>query len=365
MRAAAVAGRLPAEELTTFVTDVFRACGVGEDDARDAASALCYADLNGIDSHGVVNLERIYVPRLLAGEIDARAEPVIEQTAAATATIDARRGLGLVVGTRAIELALELAAGSGAGVVGVRNSTHFGSAGYYASLAAAAGAAAISLTNLGGQRIAPPPGASTPVAGTNPIGAALPAGREPALVLDMSTTAVSTGRIRGAARRGEQIPPGWLADRDGPVTDPGTYDRGEAVLQWLGGDAESGGFKGFGLGLLVEALCGVLTGARDAPSRGPAPAADSGDEDIGHLFIVLSIPALRPIDEFRQGMDRMLGGVLRCRGWDGEPISYPGAHEAATAAHRRAEGIPIGDELRSSLEAVAERVGVAPPVLGR
>lgn len=353
-----MSARVPASDLLDFTRRAFEACGLEPNDADAGARALAYADLVGMDGHGVVNLERIYVPRLLSGSIRAQGRPRTVAEAAAAVHIDADGALGLVAATLGIDAAIERARRCGVGAAVVSNSTHMGPAGYYVRRAVDRGMLAIATTNLGTQSIAPPPGGETPVLGTNPISAGSPALDEPPFLLDMSTTVVSTGRVRVARRRGESIPPGWLVAPDGaPVTDPAAYDAGEANLAWLGGTPATGAFKGFGLALLVEILAGVLPGAATAPDarRGAADGAPA-DRDIGHFFLAIDVEAFRPLADYRRHMDSVLAAVRAA----GAGASYPGVPETATERERRATGIPLDDELRRSLERVAERLAIAP-----
>jgi LDH2 family malate/lactate/ureidoglycolate dehydrogenase len=169
---------------------------------------------------------------------------------------------------------------------------------------------------------------------------------------------VSTGRVRAAARDGERAPEGWLVDAAGrPVTDPGAYDRGEAQLQWLGGTRATGGYKGFGLGLLVEMLCAGLSGAQDAPS---ATAAAIPDRDVGHFFLALDVAAVRPAADFEAGIDRMLGALVASPARGAASVQYPGLPEDAARRERRARGVPLDGALRDSLDRLAGTLGLQP-----
>lgn len=354
----AATDRVALGDLVAFVAATFRACGLAPPAARDAARALCYADEVGLDTHGVVNLERIYVPRLLSGAIDPAAQPRIVAGAPALARIDGGGGLGLAVGTLAIDEAIARARRCGAGVAVVANSSHLGSVGYYAARAAAERMVGIAMTNLGGQAIAPPPDGLRPLLGTNPIAAAVPAGARPDFVLDMSTTVVSTGRVRAAARAGETVPEGWLVDAAGrPVTDPAAYDDGDAQLQWLGGSPATGGYKGFGLGLLVELLCAGLSGAQDAPS---ARAREVPDYDVGHFFLAIDPGAARPAADVEAGVGRMLDAVVACPARPGASVRYPGQPEDEARRERRAHGVPLPAALRASLDRLAATLAIDP-----
>jgi LDH2 family malate/lactate/ureidoglycolate dehydrogenase len=345
------ASRVSAAALERFSRDVLIACGVSGPDAMVAARALGYADRRGLDTHGVANLERIYVPRLLAGTVAPRAVPRIVAERQGFAVLDGMGGLGLVVATRAMEDAVERARRHGMGLVGVRGSSHFGCAGHYATLAARRGMLGVAATNLGAQALVPPPGARTRLLGTNPLAIAAPAGRLPAFVLDMSTTAVSAGKVRAAARAGRPVPEGWLADDAGrPVTDPARYEAGAAELQWLGGT------KGFGLGLAIELLCGALPGRA-------APFGEADDDDaVGHVLLAVDVAACRPLADFRAEVDALLGAVLDAEPGPGRPaVRYPGHPEAEVREDRDARGVPVDDELSASLARVGARLGVALP----
>jgi LDH2 family malate/lactate/ureidoglycolate dehydrogenase len=351
---------LSATQLEEFTARVFAACGLRSEEAKTAAAALVYADRQGLSTHGIANLERIYVRKLLCGEIDAAARWQVIANGEATAVIDARRALGLVVGTSAVDLAIEKAHAFGVGAVAVRGSTHFGPAGYYATRALDRGCIGIAMSNLGAQAIAPPPGGTVKMIGTNPLSVAVPARTEAPFVLDMSTTVVSTGKVRAAARQGRAIPEGWLVDDNGaPVTDPRALDDGRAFLTLLGGRPETGAYKGLGLALLVDILAGVLAGA----DVGPDPRLLEGergklDSNIGHFFLAIDIARFRPLDTFGAAMDRMLGTLLACPSRTGG-VSYPGVAEHA---RRRAATICIEPEHAAMLCELADRFHLQAPV---
>ncbi|MGH8880915.1 MAG: Ldh family oxidoreductase, partial [Stackebrandtia sp.] len=235
-------------ELVDVTARIFTARGLASQRARQAAAALVYGDASGLCSHGLTNLSRLYLPLFDSGRADPAAEPRIVADRGAALVLDAHRALGLWLAGEAMRIAVGRAAEYGVGLVSVRGATHIGCAGYHAVVAARHQMVGIVASNCGRQRIARPPGGRVALLGTNPLSIAAPAGRHHPYLLDMSTTAAPTGKIRGAAQAGQPIPQGWLADDDGrPVTDPAAYDRGEAHLLWLGE-----GFKGYGLGLAVE-----------------------------------------------------------------------------------------------------------------
>lgn len=345
------------DELRTAVTDRFTTYGIPPRRARTAADALCHGDLTGLDSHGVFNLGRLYLPLLDSGRADPTAEPATLTDLGACVVLDARRALGLWSAAEAMDLAVERARLYGIGMVSVRRATHFGCAGFHTARAAEQGLIGVVASNCGGQRIARPPHGALAMLGTNPLSVAAPALAGRPFVLDMSTTVVPTGRIRTAAQRGTTIPEGWLADEAGrPVTDPGAFDRGEAYLRWLGGAPETGAHKGFGLGLVVEVLAALLPGA----AVGPAPEALRGDgrphgrdDDIGFFVLALAPDKLRPEGGFAEAAESLFGTLLDCPPVDeGTPVRYPGWWEAERARTRRREGIPLPAPLHDELTAL-------------
>ncbi|MBC3989969.1 Ldh family oxidoreductase [Streptomyces sp. AC563] len=362
------APRVPYEDLVGFAADVFAARGVPTGRARTAAKALVYGDLAGMRSHGLTNLTRLYLPLFDDKRVEPDAEPEVLADKGASVLLDGKKGLGLWLASEAIDLAAERAAEYGIGLVSVRDATHFGCAGYHTLRAAERDMVGILASNCGGQRIARPPGGKVAMLGTNPMSIASPAGPDlPPYCLDMSTTAVPTGKIRQAARAGQSIPEGWLTDAQGqPVTDPHALDRGDGFPTWLGGRPETGAYKGYGLALLVEVLAALVPGA----GLGPAPEAYEGsggpsgrDDDIGILAIVVAPGALRPVEGFLSQAGGLFQSLLDCPPIDpAQPVSYPGAREAATAEAARADGVPITPALHEELREVAERWGLEAPV---
>lgn len=352
--------RVAYSDLVRFAADVFASLGCPRGRARAAARALCYGDLTGMDSHGLINLSRLYLPLFAEGRVDPAAEPRTVADRGAAVLLDARGALGLWAGEAAVDLAAERAAAFGIGMVSVRGATHFGCAGHHALRAVERSMIGLVTANCGGQRIARPPGGAVAMLGTNPLSVAAPAGRHPPFVLDMSTTAAPTGRVRQAAREGRALPEGVLsADDGGPVTDPAAFDAGRAHLLWLGGGA--GQYKGFGLGIVVEVLSAVVSGA----ALGAHPDAFDGgggrDDDIGFFAAAIAPGALRAGAD--EDADVLFGALLGCPPADpAEPVRYPGWHEHQRARERRRHGVPLGAGLYEELCEVAARHGVPAPV---
>src|SRR5262245_15633219 len=255
-----------ADRLRDFTTRVFERLGVPPHDAATAAEVLATADRRGIDSHGVARLHS-YFDMLAAGRINPRPNVRVVRELPATATIDGDNGLGLVVGPRANEIAMDKAEAVGSAWVSVSNTNHFGIAGYYPLRALERGLIGWAMTNSTAL-VAPLWGAQR-MLGTNPIAIAFPAGDEPPMVIDFATSATAYGKIEIARRKGADIPVGWAVDRHGnPATEPDTMIDGGSLLP-LGSTREAGGHKGYCLGAMVDILSCVLSGANWGPFAPP------------------------------------------------------------------------------------------------
>jgi LDH2 family malate/lactate/ureidoglycolate dehydrogenase len=350
------------DDLLGFVAAVFGSFGTPSGRARVAARALCYGDLTGMGSHGLANLTRLYLPLFEEGRVDPKAEPRRVADRGAAVLLDARGALGLWMGEAAMDLACERAATFGIGMVSVRGATHFGCAGHHALRAVEHAMIGVVTANCGGQRIARPPGGALAMLGTNPLSVAAPAGQHPPFVLDMSTTAAPTGRVRQAAREGRRLPAGVLAGDDGAaVTDPAAFDAGQAHLLWLGGEA--GQYKGFGLGIAVEVLSAVVSGA-GLGAHPDALRGDGGpggrDDDIGFCAVAIAPGALRAGAD--TDADTLFGALLGCPPTDpAGPVRYPGWHEHRRARERRRHGVPLSRELYGELYDVGASHGVPAP----
>lgn len=347
--------RVPLARLEDFATAAFESCGVPTPAARRSAEALCYADAVGMDTHGVANLERIYLSGLRDGAIVADAEPETVRSAGATAVVDAHRALGLGTAPEVVAQAVELSRQSGVAAIAVRNSSHLGSLGWSVLRGAELGTVTLAFCNCGSQRIVPAPGGREPVLGTNPLAIGIPGHDRPPFVLDMSTTVVPTGRIRRAAALGEQLPVGLLADADGrPETDPAALDEGRARVLWLGSQPETGAFKGFGLGLAVDLLSGLLSGG----AVGPLGEPGGHDRDVSHLFVTIDVEHFADREAFGSRFDAVVERLLAASG-DATLASYPGAREATVRAERDRDGVPISPPVADALRQASESCGLS------
>lgn len=349
---------IAANELHGFTVAALKAAGFTASQAQKAAPVLLHADLNGHDTHGIANLANVYIAGARSGEINLAATGQWISDQGACATLDANGGLGLLAGQQAMERAIEKARDFGIGCAVVRNSSHFGAAGFYASMALEHGMIGMAMTNLGREPVAHPLGSVAPLMGTNPISLAAPVAAMPApFLLDMSTTVCASGKIKQAIRRQQTIPAGWLHDAEGrEVTDPGAYLNGSGMLPMLGGAyAEQGGHKGLGLGLMVEILCGVLSGAQTG-----ADHARPGRNSIGHFFLALSPDAFGAGEGFRSSMDRLLQYITQAPVHSAfDPLSYPGAPDLRVRTERLTQGIPVDAALLEQLDSIAGQLGIS------
>ncbi len=345
--------RVPVVALHTFCCNVLQAVGVPPDEATIVADSLTRADACGLDSHGLVRLLPVYTGRLQKGSTKPQPNIQVVQSSQSTALIDGDAGLGQVVGYRAMETAIGLARETGVGVVGVRNSSHFGTAAFFLEQATRADMIGFVMTNAPSN--VPPHGGRQRYFGTNPLGIGVPCQTEPPVILDMSTTVVAKGKITIAYKNGqEEIPLGWALDEEGrPTTSAAAAIQG-AMLPMAG-------HKGAGLALMVDVLCGVLTGA--AFNRHIISLYDTGEQyqNLGHFFMALNVESFMPIEMFKAKMDAFVQDVrAQPRQPDVERIFVPGEIEHEREAENRRLGIVLTKAGWAELNALAELVGVVP-----
>ncbi len=344
--------RIDHRKLTRFVSLAFQKLGVPEEDAAIAANVLVMADLRGVDSHGVLRFSPRgwYVKALRDGIMNPEPNITIVSETPATALMDGDGGMGMVVGHRAMNLAIRKAESSGIGIVGVRNSRHFGMSAYYSMMALPRNMIGIAMTNAGKQ-VVPTFGREARF-GTNPISLAAPADEERPFVLDMATTTVAAGKLEVAARWGKSIPHGWALDANGQVTeDPKVAQKARRLLP-LGGTPEGSSYKGYGLAILVEILCGALTGTIAAlthPSYGVR----------GHFFGAIRIESFRPAEEFKTDMDMLLRELKSTPPIEGKDrVFVAGEIEFETAEERIKLGIPLHRSILDGLRQLSDELSV-------
>ena len=348
--------RVDAPKLTDFSAKALEKLGVPKDDAMITARMLVACDLRGVESHGVAHLNMFYARRIQRGLINLNPKPKIVSQAPSTATMDGDNGLGFVVGYHAMNEAIRRAEETGAGFVAVRNSTHFGAAAYYAMMALEHDMIGVSMTN--NVPIVVAPGSSKPALSTNPLAVAVPAGKKPPFVLDMATSAVAGGKLEIARRTGESIPEGWVIDGEGkPVTDVSKRVWGEGGLLPLGGTPSHGSYKGFGLGLIVDILSGILSGSTTSILAETKPEARGNYSD--HFFSALRIDSFLPVDKFKKSMDDTIKALEDLPTLPGvKKVTIPGGYEAEIVKDRETNGIPLDHRVIQDLRNLAEELGI-------
>jgi L-2-hydroxycarboxylate dehydrogenase (NAD+) len=353
-----------AEPLKEFVVRVLSKLDVPPEDARITAENLVMADLRGINSHGVARLRR-YVQGIQKGMMKVRPDIKTLVETPSTATIDAGSGLGQPVSHRAMELAIRKAKEVGTGFVTVCNSNHYGIAGYYAMMALKSDCIGISMTNAA--VLVVPTFGRDAMLGTNPIAVAAPAGSEPDFVLDMATSTVPRGKLEVYNRQAKALPLGWATDETGTPThdarrvlDNFTSHAGGGLLPLGGAGEEMRGYKGYGLALLVDVMCAVLSGAAYASLVYPKTADGKPlPSNIGHFFGAWRIDAFRPSREFKNAMDDLQHRLKDSPRASGEErIFIPGEKEFEKARNQLENGILLEVKVAGDLQAIARETGV-------
>lgn len=344
--------RIPADALRRFAAQVLIAHDVDPGHAAVTAERMVDADLRGRSGHGLIRLAA-YCRRIRAGGYNLRPRIAVRHDTPVSALVDGDNGLGQVVVTRAVELAVDKARTSGIGWVGTVHSNHAGAAGVYTALALDAGLGALyfAVANSNGM---PPWGGRERLLGTNPIAVALPAGREPAFELDIASTVVSHGTIDVWARTGEPLPEGWVIDVDGnPITDPARADEGFLV--------PIGGHKGAGLNFVIGALAGIMTGAAFGRDVVPFREDHVTPTNTGQAIVVFRPDLFMPRDAYERRMDGVLHDFRTSASMTGAPVRLPGEQARRTIAEGLAHGIVVPDGLLAQLRALAAETGVALP----
>jgi uncharacterized oxidoreductase len=344
-----------AEKLEDFARRLFEAAGVGASEATVVAHSLIESNLRGHESHGLLRVAE-YVESLQAGELTTGQGWGILTETPVLIVADGRRGFGQVLGRRLVETLMDKCRQTGLACGTLKNSGHVGRLAEWVELAARGGFAALmSVNDNGVLRCVAPPGGLAARISTNPLGIAVPTGGEP-LVLDLSTSVVANGKVKAKLLAGESCPDGWLQDANGqPTTDPATrFQEPSGTLLPLGG--ESHGYKGFGLGLLLDILVGGLSGGFCPP----APPTEVGTNNV--LMVLWDPRRFAGADHFQREADKLIASVRSTPRKPGvDYITLPGDRSAATRRERYANGIPLDAGTWKMLCDLAERLGVPLP----
>jgi L-2-hydroxycarboxylate dehydrogenase (NAD+) len=349
--------RYDVTEIKRWTSNVFEKLGVPTEDAQMTSSALIHADSMGIDSHGLNRVtNNNYAGGLQNGLINPKAAPEIVHEAASTAVVDGQNGLGPVAGEVGMRLAIAKAKETGAGFVSIRGSNHYGASSHYATMALPENMIGFSMT-IGGQGVVATGGRGRRI-GINPMSVAAPAGNSAPFILDIATSVVAAGKLELARMKEQPVPLGWIVDSKGaPTTDPNEFWKGGAILP-LGGGPETGGYKGYGLSVMIDILTGVLSGAgftgslREGGQSGTTP----------HFQGALLIDGFGSVDAFKALMDQMIAYLKATEPAEGSlGVLVHGEREFNAEQQRLQDGIPYHREVVGRLEVLSKDVGVPLP----
>jgi L-2-hydroxycarboxylate dehydrogenase (NAD+) len=336
--------------LRRICADILKAAGVRPEEATLIADCLVYANLRGVDTHGVIRL-KFYLQRIKAGGDNPRAQIALVRDSPTTALLDADNAFGPVAGVKAMDMAIAKARDCGLGAVAIRNANHFGAAAYYAERPLREGMIGICTANVVASM--PPPGGRAARVGNSPIAFAFPSGEEPAVIFDAATSVAPWGALIEARLRGELLPPDSFLDREGrPTRDP------QAVLDG-GFLMPIAGHKGYGLALSIALMTGLLAGGVfDTDITYPY-----GDVSIpgsnSFLMMALRVDRFAPLEEYTRRMDEVIRLIRATPTIEGvDRVLLPGQREHETAQERSRTGIPLSSELVAELRGLAEIVGL-------
>lgn len=338
----------PVADLVAFAAAVLQCLDVPRDDASTTARRMLEADLRGMSGHGIFRLPQ-YATRLEAGGYNVHPDVRATYETPVSALVDGDNGLGQVVVTRAAEMAIAKAGEHGLAWVGVRGSNHAGAAGVYAAMALEHDLIGVYLA-VGSSNHLPPWGGLDPLLSTNPMAVAIPAGAEPPVVLDMATTVVSYGRIKVAAERGETLPEGWMVDRTGaPLTDPARSSEGFLL--------PIGDYKGYGLGLVIGLLAGVLNGAAFGSQVVDFTSDHHTPTNTGQTILMVRPDLFGPLQQFKDRMDERIRELRTSTPMPGRsPIRVPGDQAPQRAAAAARDGVVVEAGTADRLRDLARRL---------
>ena len=342
--------RYDRQKLMAYCRRALESVGSGPREAETVARVLTSADERGVYSHGVVRMEG-YTACLLSGGVKANAKHTVVTEGPSYALIDANGGLGIPVSVEAEELAIDKAKKAGIGIVNVRGSHHHGACGYYSIQSARQGLIGLAMST--GDIIMAATGAAEDSIGNNPFSYAVPAGKYGIICYDIAMSTVAMGKVSMAADEGRTIPLGWMLDRDGnPTTDPWSYVNGGTMVPF-------GGYKGYGLSMMVESLAGILSGAallKDIHAWNKDP---EGCGNVGHCFMAIDPMHLNPGFDVPARAEEMIEQLRAHRKAPGvDHIYFPGEIEQNREADARENGIELPPASEHALGRMAELIGV-------
>jgi len=341
---------IPFEVMESFMLRVLVKSGIPEDDARIVGDVLIQADKLGIDSHGVNRLKPIYLDRIKDGILNPKTNYKIVREGPTTAVIDGQNGMGHVISYHAMRMAIEKAKKLGMGMVAVRNSTHYGFAGYYALMAAHENMIGITGTNAR-PSIAPTFGVEN-MLGTNPMTFGIPSDEDFPFLLDCATSITQRGKVELYAREGKELPRGWVIDKDGESKTNSSevledLISGNAALTPLGGAGEeTGGYKGYGYATVVEILSAALQQGAYMKMLMGLKDGKKIPYNLGHFFIVIDISAFIDPADFKKTTGNILRELRASKKMPGQTHIYTaGEKEHETWLYRKDKGVPFNSDL--------------------
>ena len=344
--------RVHFEPLRRFIVTSLEHLGLPEADARIVGELMAQAELQGSDGHGVIRLLP-YARRIRAGGINLQPQIKVLQERAGMALLDGDNGMGHLVMRRAAEIAIEKARTCGVGWVGSRFSNHAGPASLYARMPLTQDMIGLYFA-VGNANHLPAWGGMDMLLSTNPVAVAVPAGDEPPIVLDMATTVAAYGKVKAKAQRGEPMPVGWMIDRLGqPLTDPKRADEGFLL--------PIGGYKGYGLALIVGLLAGTLNGAAMGKDVVDFNHDDTTTTNTGQAVMAIDVSAFGDVAQFKARVDQLVRDLRASERMPGvERVWLPGeqSHERRAAYTR--DGIPLPPALHKQLDDFARETGITP-----
>jgi L-2-hydroxycarboxylate dehydrogenase (NAD+) len=360
---------VPVEKLVPFMVDALIKMGVPDEDAGIIADVLITADLWGIRSHGVAHLH-MYNERIQAGLQLPKTNWSVVKDTPTTAVVDGGNGMGMVVGYHGMQLAIQKAQQYGMGSVAVRNSSHYGVAGYYPLMAVKAGMAGVSVSNAH-PSIAPTFGVK-PVLGTNPIAVGVPTDEPFPFLYDAATSIIPRGKIEVAARAGKPIPEGWVIDREGgfAIDSKGMIkqmNQGDVALLPIGGLGElMGGHKGYGLATMVEIFSAAFqNGAFLSDLHDTDPQGNPQFLRIGHFFLAIDIEHFLPLDDFKQISGEMMRELRSTPHAPGQSRIYTaGEKEFENSLLVREQGVEITPGVQIALQTLRQELSISGHDLG-
>lgn len=340
------------DQLETFCIQVLEKLSVPQEEAEITAKTLVMANLRGVDTHGVTRLSA-YAAKLKGGGLKPSVHLTTEKETIATALLNGHDGIGQVISFRAMQIAIRKAKEAGVSYVLVKNSNHLGACAYYSMMALDYDMIGVTSTNAS-PRLAPTGGVER-LLGNNPWSIAVPAGKRPPVVLDMANSVVAAGKIRTLRKLGKPIPEGWALNKYGePTTDPEEAFQG--ILLAIGG------YKGYGITLMVDLLTGMLSGSNYGP-RVKAIDKEAEASGTAHCFMAIDIAAFTSVAGFKDRMDAYIDEIKaskKARGSDG--IYLPGEPEHLQMLERTEKGIPLPTNIAEELQAIGKGLGVPIPI---